>query len=190
MEIPRCCSISIQSDLPPGRSAGLDRAGGLDGTAVEQELLGQRGLPGVGVRDDGEGAAALGLCSDEFGLGVRGQLSPSPLMRIRSVNIHQGGGSGRDPAIQTIQAGRPGGSSTRKHSAAIGLRPHVTQEHRAAEDRDQYQQHEKHQSDRFGFRQAEDQGYRGRRRTAALLIRSPSASPFVDEKPPRRQPRR
>ena len=44
---------------PP--ALGLDRAGQLDDAAVEQQLLGQRGLAGVGVRDDGEGAAAADL---------------------------------------------------------------------------------------------------------------------------------
>ena len=34
-----------------------DGAGELDGAAVEEELLGERGLAGVGVRDDGERAA-------------------------------------------------------------------------------------------------------------------------------------
>ena len=34
-----------------------DRAGELHRAAVEQELLGQRGLAGVGVGDDGEGSS-------------------------------------------------------------------------------------------------------------------------------------
>jgi hypothetical protein len=42
-----------------GGLAALDRAGQLNGTAEQQQLFGQRGLAGVGVRDDGEGAAAL-----------------------------------------------------------------------------------------------------------------------------------
>ena len=37
--------------------AGLDGAGELEGAAVEEELLGERGLAGVGMGDDGEGAA-------------------------------------------------------------------------------------------------------------------------------------
>ena len=37
----------------------LDVTGELDGAAEQQELLGQRGLAGVGMRDDGEGAPAL-----------------------------------------------------------------------------------------------------------------------------------
>jgi hypothetical protein len=36
-------------------AAGLDGAGEVDGAAVEQQLLGQRRLARVGVRDDGEG---------------------------------------------------------------------------------------------------------------------------------------
>ena len=39
--------------------ARLDRAGEVDGPAVEQELLGERGLAGVRVADDGEGAPRL-----------------------------------------------------------------------------------------------------------------------------------
>ena len=41
----------------PRLALGAHLAGHLDGAAVEQELLGQRGLAGVGVRDDREGAA-------------------------------------------------------------------------------------------------------------------------------------
>ena len=37
----------------------LDRARGLDRAAVEQELFGQRGFTGVGVRDDRKGPAPL-----------------------------------------------------------------------------------------------------------------------------------
>ena len=47
-----------------GRAAvalGLDLAGEIDGAAEQQQLLGQRGLAGVGVRDDREGAPALDL---------------------------------------------------------------------------------------------------------------------------------
>ena len=46
---------------PAPLAAGLDRTGLLEGTAVEEELLGQRGLARVGVADDGEGATAGGL---------------------------------------------------------------------------------------------------------------------------------
>ena len=47
-----------------GRAAvalGLDVAGELDRAAEQQQLLGQRGLAGVRMRDDGEGAPALDL---------------------------------------------------------------------------------------------------------------------------------
>ena len=37
---------------------GLDLAGEIDGAAEQQQLLGQRGLAGVGVGDDGKGAPA------------------------------------------------------------------------------------------------------------------------------------
>ena len=45
-------------------TAGLDGPGGLHGPAVQQELLGQRGLAGVGVGDDGEGTPALDLIGE------------------------------------------------------------------------------------------------------------------------------
>ncbi len=55
---------------PAGVAARLDRAGELDRAAKQQQLLGQRRFPGVGVRDDrerppprhvvGKGAHALG----------------------------------------------------------------------------------------------------------------------------------
>ena len=47
-----------------GRAAvalGLDLAGEIDGAAEQQQLLGQRGLAGVRVRDDRKGAPALDL---------------------------------------------------------------------------------------------------------------------------------
>ena len=43
------------------RLAGLDGPGLADGSAVEQQLFGQRCLAGVGVADDGKGAPALHL---------------------------------------------------------------------------------------------------------------------------------
>ena len=42
--------------------AGGDGAGKLEGTAVEEELLGEGGLAGVGVGYDGKGAPARHLC--------------------------------------------------------------------------------------------------------------------------------
>ena len=39
----------------------LDRAGGLDRAAVEQELFGQSGFTGVGVRNDRKGAPPADL---------------------------------------------------------------------------------------------------------------------------------
>ena len=52
-----------------GLALGADLAGELDGAAVEQELLGQRGLAGVGVRDDREGAAPGDLGRQRRGVG-------------------------------------------------------------------------------------------------------------------------
>ena len=43
------------------RALGLHGAGQLDGASVKQELLGERGLAGVGVGDDRERLAALDL---------------------------------------------------------------------------------------------------------------------------------
>ena len=63
--MPRCLL-----DLHPvaGRvargAARLDGAGEMDGAAVEEELLGERGLAGVRVRDDRECAPALGFASE------------------------------------------------------------------------------------------------------------------------------
>ena len=55
-------------------AAGGDAAGELDGAAVEEEFFGEGGFAGIGVGDDGEGAATGdlvgvgGLC---FGAHVR-----------------------------------------------------------------------------------------------------------------------
>ena len=63
--MPRAFSISIQSDTVAA-AAGLavHRAGLGDHPGVQRERLGQRRLAGVGVADDGEGAAAAGLPDD------------------------------------------------------------------------------------------------------------------------------
>ncbi len=50
----------VAGGVPRGLSR-LHAAGDLDGAREEQELLGERGLAGVGVRDDREGAAACRL---------------------------------------------------------------------------------------------------------------------------------
>mmetsp|Transcript_26231 Transcript_26231/g.62007 ORF Transcript_26231/g.62007 Transcript_26231/m.62007 type:complete len:1071 (-) Transcript_26231:600-3812(-) len=64
----------------PGRLARLHRAGDLDRAGEQQQLLGQRGLAGVGVADDGEGAAAadfrLDAAGDGFGHGCGIQANP------------------------------------------------------------------------------------------------------------------
>ena len=44
--------------------ARLDGTRLMDGAAVEQQLLGQRGLTGVRVRNDGKGASALHFLRD------------------------------------------------------------------------------------------------------------------------------
>ena len=67
----------------PRLALGADLAGHLDRAAVEQELLGQRRLARVGVRDDREGAAAGDLRRE--GRGVVGA-------------VEHGGGIGRGPA--------------------------------------------------------------------------------------------
>ena len=45
----------------------LDRAGEVDGAAVQEQLLGQRGLTGVGVRDDRKGPAPGDFMGEAFG---------------------------------------------------------------------------------------------------------------------------
>ena len=51
--MPRCFSISIQSDTAcAGVLLALDRAGLRDGPAVEQKFFCQCGFTGVRVRDD------------------------------------------------------------------------------------------------------------------------------------------
>jgi hypothetical protein len=63
--MPRVRSISIQSDVTwRWRLAAADGAGDLDGAAVQQQLLGQGGLAGVGVGNDREGPPAPGLALD------------------------------------------------------------------------------------------------------------------------------
>ncbi len=47
---------------PPRLPARLDLAGQVDRAALQQQLLGERGLPRVRVRDDREGAAIGGHC--------------------------------------------------------------------------------------------------------------------------------
>ena len=57
-EMPRCCSSAHPVGGRVARGlAALDGAGQLDRAAEQQQLLGERGLAGVGVRNDGEGAA-------------------------------------------------------------------------------------------------------------------------------------
>ena len=56
-EMPRCCSRRIQSEVAWRVGlAALDGAGHLDRAAEQQQLLGQRGLAGIRVGDDGKGA--------------------------------------------------------------------------------------------------------------------------------------
>src|SRR4051812_6504734 len=63
--------------------AALDAARHLDRAAEQQQLLGQRGLAGVRMRDDGERAPALCF----FGL-VHGELAnKTPI--IRSTALHR-----------------------------------------------------------------------------------------------------
>jgi len=50
------------------RFAPAHRTGQLDRTGVEQQLLGQRGLAGVGMGNDGEGATSPDLA---FKLGLQ-----------------------------------------------------------------------------------------------------------------------
>ena len=60
--MPRSCSSSIQSEVAWRRALrAANGAGQLDRAGVEQQLLGQRRLAGVGVRDDRERAPSRHL---------------------------------------------------------------------------------------------------------------------------------
>jgi hypothetical protein len=60
-EMPRSRSIFIQSDRVRRDSPRAHLAGRADRPAGQQQVLGQGGLAGVGVGDDGEGAPARSL---------------------------------------------------------------------------------------------------------------------------------
>ena len=65
--MPRCFSISIQSEVAwRALLRAFTEPAMLDGAAVEQELLGQRRLARVRVRDDRERAARCDI-ADEIG---------------------------------------------------------------------------------------------------------------------------
>jgi hypothetical protein len=59
--MPRSRSISIQSERRPALALRLDLARKLDRAAEQQQLLGERGLARVRMRDDREGPAARDL---------------------------------------------------------------------------------------------------------------------------------
>ena len=66
--MPRSRSIFIQSErVLHAVLLGLDLAGKLDGAAEQQQLLGQRRLAGVRVRNDRECAAPRHRALDVFG---------------------------------------------------------------------------------------------------------------------------
>ena len=68
--MPRSCSIFIQSDLARRASPrALTAAGGMDRAAEQQQMLGQRRLAGVGVRDDRESPAAAGFVGSVWLMG-------------------------------------------------------------------------------------------------------------------------
>ena len=70
----------------------FDGAGHLDGTGEEQEFFGERGFAGVGVGDDGEGAAA-GSFAGQGGQGVG----------------HEGAGAGKALNCNGLGTGRKAG---------------------------------------------------------------------------------
>ena len=81
MEMPRFCSISIQSEVTRRRSPRAFTApADCERPAVEQELLGEGGLARVRVADDGEGAPARGL------LGRGGHGDSPPTLASRPAN--------------------------------------------------------------------------------------------------------
>ena len=84
-EMPRSCSISIQSERVRRRSPrALHVAGQLDGAAEQQQLLGQRGLAGVRVRDDRERAPARDLALRRIERGSQGGRNLLHLSRSRA----------------------------------------------------------------------------------------------------------
>ena len=106
--MPRCCSSSIQSEVADRRSpCGLDRAGlAAERAAVEQELLGERGLARVGVGDDGEGPAP-----GRLGTGSAGVLTRSAnRLRRRDANGARRSGSSRSADAGVDAAQQAGGA--------------------------------------------------------------------------------
>ena len=85
--MPRWRSSSIQSrgDVAGG-PARLDAAGQVDGAAVQEELLREGGLAGVGMADDGERPPA-GHLGGEAGVGTAGGSRHGHFRRV----VHDGG---------------------------------------------------------------------------------------------------
>ena len=75
-------------------AARLDGARHLDGAAEQQQLFGQRGLAGVGVRDDRKGTAfeVIGGCHDGARLAASGE----------GVTLRVAGGERQPSAIRLI----------------------------------------------------------------------------------------
>ena len=81
-EMPRSRSMPIQSDRVRRRSPfARTEPGELDRAAGAQQALGQRGLAGVGVRDDREGAAAGDFFFRSHGWGLSNAETPGGLLR-------------------------------------------------------------------------------------------------------------
>jgi hypothetical protein len=107
----------------PGRLAALDRTGHLDRAAEQQQLFGQRGLAGVRMGNDGEGAAARSFGSD-FGHGVT--RPPGALLKELSRRLYRAatvGGSGATPPapdrpLHARSAARPAGPRSGPESSA------------------------------------------------------------------------
>ena len=65
IEIPRSCSMPIQSEPLLSRLCVPHHAGRANHARIEQQLFRQRGLPRIRMADDGEGPA-LGRGGSQF----------------------------------------------------------------------------------------------------------------------------
>ena len=90
------------------RLASLDRAGQLDGAAEQQQLLGQRGLAGVRVRDDREACGGGLFRRSEFMARHRGVARGARLYRIRAALAARRARGARPPRLR---GRRPPGNS-------------------------------------------------------------------------------
>ena len=91
--MPRSCSIFIQSDFARRASPRAFTWPAADRAAEQQQMLGQRGLAGVGMRDDRKGPPPSGFMGERVGHGRRGihncraSVIPARIHRINLANF-------------------------------------------------------------------------------------------------------